>query len=175
MEIDPENHLLWRMNARRLSFEEWRDTLLAVSGELDRTPGGRAAELFAAGGDNRRRTLYGMVDRQFLTSAMRTFDFANPDLHAPQRSQTIVSQQALFAMNHPFVAHRARGFGRAAQRNPFRRRSRPCTAALPFGLPTNADRRPGAGRVDLSRDAAGRSAHFAARDTHLAVWLRKVV
>jgi hypothetical protein len=97
------------MNVRRLSFEEWRDTLLAVSGELDATMGGRAAELFAAGSDNRRRTLYGLVDRQFLTTAMRTFDFANPDLHAPQRSETTVSQQALFAMNHPFVANRSRG------------------------------------------------------------------
>ena len=55
------------MNARRLTFEEGRDTLLAVSGELDRRIGGRAAELFPAGGDNRRRTLYGLVDRQFLT------------------------------------------------------------------------------------------------------------
>jgi hypothetical protein len=107
--IDPENRLLWRMNVRRLSFEEWRDTLLAVSGELDSSIGGRAAELFATGSDNRRRTLYGLVDRQFLTTAMRTFDFANPDLHAPQRSETTVSQQALFAMNHPFVANRARG------------------------------------------------------------------
>jgi hypothetical protein len=108
--LDPENRLLWRMNARRLSFEEWRDTLLALSGELDLTPGGRAADLFAAGTDHRRRTLYGLVDRQFLTTAMRTFDFANPDLHAPQRSETIVSQQALFALNHPYVANRARGF-----------------------------------------------------------------
>jgi hypothetical protein len=107
--IDPENRLLWRMNIRRLSFEEWRDTLLVVSGELDSTIGGRASELFAVRGDNRRRTLYGLVDRQFLTSAMRTFDFANPDLHTPQRNETTVSQQALFAMNHPFVANRARG------------------------------------------------------------------
>ena len=107
--VDPENRLLWRMNAKRLSFEEWRDTQLAVTGELDRSLGGRAADLLAVGGDNHRRTLYGLVDRQFLTTAMRTFDFANPDLHAPQRSETTVSQQALFAMNHPFAAQRARG------------------------------------------------------------------
>jgi hypothetical protein len=107
--IDPANRLLWRMNVRRLSFEEWRDTLLAVSGELDSQLGGRAAELFAAGSDNRRRTLYGLVDRQFLTTAMRTFDVANPDLHSPQRSETTVSQQALFAMNHSFAGNRSRG------------------------------------------------------------------
>lgn len=106
--IDPENRLYWRMNARRLTFEEWRDTLLAVANELDCTLGGRAAALFPQGGDNLRRTLYGLVDRQFLTSALRMFDFANPDLHTPQRSETTVSQQALFALNHPFVANRAR-------------------------------------------------------------------
>jgi hypothetical protein len=106
--IDPENRLLWRMNLRRLTFEEWRDTLLAVTGELDRQIGGRATALFPGEGENLRRTLYGLVDRQFLASVFRTFDFANPDLHIPQRSETIVSQQALFAMNHPFVANRAR-------------------------------------------------------------------
>jgi hypothetical protein len=108
LEIDPENRLLARMNVRRLTFEEWRDTLLAVTGELDRQFGGRATPLFPEKGENLRRTLYGLVDRQFLANAFRTFDFANPDLHIPQRSETIVSQQALFAMNHPFLANRAR-------------------------------------------------------------------
>jgi hypothetical protein len=105
---DPENRLLWRMNPRRLSFEEWRDTILQSSGELDLAIGGRAKELFPAHDKNVRRTLYGLVDRQFLNPAMRVFDFANPDLHIPQRSETTVSQQALFAMNHPFVAEQAR-------------------------------------------------------------------
>ncbi len=38
--VDPENALLWKMNRRRLDFEATRDALLAVSGRLDRTPGG---------------------------------------------------------------------------------------------------------------------------------------
>jgi len=69
---------------------------------------GRAADLFPKGADNVRRTLYGLVDRQFLPSVLRQFDFANPDLHVPQRSETTVAQQALFAMNHPFIANQAR-------------------------------------------------------------------
>jgi hypothetical protein len=105
--VDPENRLLWRMNPHRLTFEEARDTLLAVSGELDRRVGGRASELFPAGGTNVRRTIYGLVDRQFLPSVLRVFDFANPDLHIPARTETTVPQQALFAMNHPFLAGRA--------------------------------------------------------------------
>jgi hypothetical protein len=39
---------------------------------------------------------------------MRVFDFANPDLHVAQRSDTSVPQQALFFMNSSFVHQRAR-------------------------------------------------------------------
>ncbi len=108
-QADPENRLLSRMNVRRLSFEEFRDSLLAVAGRLDLRVGGRASDLFAEDGTvHRRRTLYGLVDRQFLPATFRVFDFANPDLHIPVRSETTVPQQALFALNHPFVAQQAR-------------------------------------------------------------------
>ncbi len=107
--IDPENRLLWRMNARRLTFEEMRDTWLAAAGELDLTVGGKPVKIFDAGSSANRRTIYGFVDRQFVPSAMRTFDFANPDLHISQRAETTVPQQALFAMNDSFVARCARG------------------------------------------------------------------
>jgi len=102
--LDPDNHLLWRANRQRLDFEELRDSLLAASGELDLTPGGRPADVFTS----KRRSLYGLVDRQYLPPLFRVFDFANPDLHIPQRHETTVSQQALFFLNHPFVAARAK-------------------------------------------------------------------
>ncbi len=38
--IDPENRLLWRQRLRRLESEAVRDSLLAVSGRLDRSAGG---------------------------------------------------------------------------------------------------------------------------------------
>jgi hypothetical protein len=105
-EMDPDNRLLWRMNTHRLSFEEMRDASLAAAGELDLRVGGRPAELFA--NENKRRTLYARVDRELLPAVMRTFDFANPDLSIPQRNDTIVPQQALFGLNHPFLATRAK-------------------------------------------------------------------
>ena len=105
-ELDPENRLLWRMNTHRLSFEEMRDAWLAATSELDLRAGGKPAELFA--GENRRRTLYARVDREHLSTVMRMFDFANPDLSIPQRNDTIVPQQALFGLNHPFLAGRAK-------------------------------------------------------------------
>jgi len=102
--LDPDNRLLWRANRQRLDFEELRDSLLAASGELDLTPGGKPADIFTS----KRRSLYGLVDRQYLPPLFRVFDFANPDLHIPQRHETTVSQQALFFLNHPFVAARAK-------------------------------------------------------------------
>lgn len=107
-QIDPENRTLWRMNVHRLTWEEYRDSLLTLTGQLDRHLGGRSSDLFAGSGTgNRRRTLYGTVDRQFLPSVMRMFDFANPDLHIPARSETTVPQQALFGLNHPLMAEKA--------------------------------------------------------------------
>ena len=38
----------------------------------------------------------------------RVFDFANPDVSNEQRPRTTVPQQALFAMNSPFVLEQAR-------------------------------------------------------------------
>lgn len=100
MDVDPENRLLWRKNARRMTIEEARDALLLASGELDLSIGGKPVELFAAP-FTQRRTIYGLVDREFFPSVLRMFDFANPDLHIPQRSETTVPQQALFFLNHP--------------------------------------------------------------------------
>lgn len=110
-ERDPDNRWLGRMNARRLSFEEMRDSLYAVTGDLDSRGGGKPAALFAAPFP-RRRTLYGLIDRQFLPGLLRAFDFANPDLHIPQRSETTVPQQALFFLNHPLLLDRARALAR---------------------------------------------------------------
>jgi hypothetical protein len=99
--LDPENRLLWRFSPRRLAFEELRDSLVAAAGKLDPAVGGRAGDLFAPAFT--RRSLYGSIDRQFLPSTLRVFDFANPDLHIPLRSETTVPQQALFFLNHPLA------------------------------------------------------------------------
>jgi hypothetical protein len=92
--------------SHRLSFEEARDAWLAAAGRLSPRLGGRPEPLFAA--SNTRRTLYAFVDRENLPAVMRTFDFANPDLSIPQRTETSVPQQALFGLNHPFLVQQAK-------------------------------------------------------------------
>ena len=104
---DPENKLLWRMNRRRLDFEAQRDSLLAVSGRLDTSVGGRSF-LPASLPSVPRRTLYSFVERQRALPSLRNFDMADPAQHTPKRHVTTVPQQALFMMNSPFVAEQAR-------------------------------------------------------------------
>ncbi|MDC0049090.1 DUF1549 and DUF1553 domain-containing protein [Verrucomicrobia bacterium] len=104
---DPGNRLLSVYPRRRLSFESMRDTMLSISGELDSQAGGPPKELFG-GEASTRRSIYGKIDRQFLPSVLRVFDFANPELHAPRRYRTNVPQQALFLMNSKFTIDRAK-------------------------------------------------------------------
>src|SRR5438270_7976500 len=81
--------------------------MLAVAGRLDVTVGGPAVDLLKEPYVP-RRTVYGFIDRQNLPGLYRTFDFASPDTHAPQRYTTTVPQQALFLMNSPFAVQQAK-------------------------------------------------------------------
>ena len=98
-QVDPENRLLWQFPRRRLDFESLRDSILFVTRRDDFQPGGKSSGLFTS----RRRTIYCETDRQFFSSAQRTFDVASPDLSISRRAETTVPQQALFFLNHPFV------------------------------------------------------------------------
>ena len=104
--VDPENRLLWRQNRQRLEWEAMHDALLATSGNLDATIGGRPVKLFSEPYP-KRRAVYAYIDRQNLPGTLRTFDFASPDLMNAQRSTTSVPQQALYMMNSPFVIAQA--------------------------------------------------------------------
>jgi hypothetical protein len=112
--IDPENSRLWHFNRQRLDFEGMRDGILAVCGDLDPRMGGRAVDLTTQP-FTMRRTIYGLIDRQNLANLFRTFDFASPDAHSPQRFQTSVPQQALFLMNSPFIVEQARHLAKLSE------------------------------------------------------------
>ncbi len=98
---DPYNRLLWRANVRRLDFESVRDSLLVMSGNLDRGIGGKPVNLTEEP-YSFRRSVYGYVDRGNLPELMAHFDFSKPEMTNSKRTTTIVPQQALFLMNSPF-------------------------------------------------------------------------
>lgn len=124
MEVDPDNTLLWRMAPRRLDAECLRDAMLAVSGQLERTPPvgsavaqagegpvqsfGRSSALSAV--DDPRdthRSIYLPVVRDNLPEAMALFDGADPSLITTSREQTTVPSQGLFLLNNDFVLRAA--------------------------------------------------------------------
>jgi hypothetical protein len=87
------------MNRRRLEAEEIRDSLLAVAGRLEQTPGGPATRDFASP----RRTLYQMTIRSDRTGFSSLFDVPDSSATAEKRITSTIAPQALFLLNHPFV------------------------------------------------------------------------
>jgi hypothetical protein len=118
--VDGENRLLWRKSPQRLEAESLRDTLLAVTGRLDRTIGGRgyrdlrhfkfkgsnfyeslveSAEADAGAGVW-RRTIYRFAPRGGRNSFLDTFDCPDPSTAAQRRASTTTPLQALALLNN---------------------------------------------------------------------------
>ena len=113
MKKDPANRWLWRVSRRRLSAEEMRDCMLQASGALDLKMGGLPVAFSDPA--NYRRSIYGLIDRQKLPSLLMAFDFPSRDAHSAQRHNTLVPQQMLFMMNHPFVMDAGARLAKRAQ------------------------------------------------------------
>ncbi|HVU88737.1 MAG TPA: PSD1 and planctomycete cytochrome C domain-containing protein [Pirellulales bacterium] len=118
---DPENRLWHHMPRRRLEAECIRDSVLAVSGRLDRTmfgPGvpphltpfmsgrGRPKESGPLDGAG-RRSIYLQVRRNFLSPLLLAFDYPTPFTTIGRRTVSNVPAQALVMLNSPFVAEQA--------------------------------------------------------------------
>ncbi len=96
---DPGNLLFGRMSMRRLEAEAIRDSLLFISGKLDRTLGGRPTRDLASP----RRTMYLMTVRSDKAGFPFLFDMPDPENIVDQRTISTVAPQALFLLNNPFA------------------------------------------------------------------------
>jgi hypothetical protein len=105
--IDPDNALYWRMSRRRLSVEQWRDSLLFVAGNLEQE-GGKSQELTDIA--NHRRTVYSRISRLKLDDFLMQFDYPDANVHAERRVSTTTATQKLFLLNSPFVMAQAATF-----------------------------------------------------------------
>ncbi len=106
LDVDPGNELLHYFPKTRLDFESMRDTLLAVSGNLDKRMWGIPVEITDP--STNRRTIYSYLDRRDMPGIFRTFDHPSPEATSPGRFETTVPQQALFLMNSPFVIEQSK-------------------------------------------------------------------
>jgi hypothetical protein len=126
---DPENDLLGHFDLRRLTAEEVRDSILAVSGSLNREkangPSAFApipAEVLAgqsmpgngwgqsAPAEAACRSLFVKVKRSLAVPVLAAFDPADVDATCPVRFTTTQPAQALALLNGAFVREQARVF-----------------------------------------------------------------
>src|SRR5262245_52002805 len=131
---DPSNTLFWRFNARRLTAEELRDSILAVSGRLNAKMAGPSIyppiprEVLA--GQSRpgegwhtsppheagRRSVYVHIKRSLLLPILSQHDQADPDSTCPVRYTTTVPTQALGMLNGAFTNEMAAALADRLQR-----------------------------------------------------------
>ena len=125
---DPQNDALWRFDRRRLTAEEIRDSILAMTGELNLERGGPsvyppmpAAVLATASRPDdawgnsppeqaARRSLYVHVKRSLAEPLLAGFDRADTDASCPVRFATVQPTQALTMLNGDFAQRQAQRF-----------------------------------------------------------------
>ncbi|QDU38910.1 Planctomycete cytochrome C [Maioricimonas rarisocia] len=110
---DAENRWLAGQNRRRLEAEAIYDSVLSLSGQLDRQTGGDTVRPgtrseYGYRFDTGRRAIYLPVFRNRLHDLLTVFDFPNPNLSNGRRKVTTLATQALFLMNSPFIWEQSR-------------------------------------------------------------------
>jgi mono/diheme cytochrome c family protein len=136
---DPDNYLFSRAHVwERMDAESLRDSILAVSGSLDRTIGGPPQPLTD---DYRRRTIYATISRSKPDRTMAMFDFPDPNATSEQRIVTVGPLQRLFFLNSKFVAAQSKAFAErlARESGPDDRKRILRAYDLLFGRPAAAE------------------------------------
>ena len=103
--VETANKLLWRMNRRRLTVEQWRDAILTATGQLQPSVGGDS--IIPDDPEDNRRTVYSERSRFQLNPLLAMFDFPDPNAHAARRVETTTPLQKLFVINSPFMIAQA--------------------------------------------------------------------
>ncbi len=123
---DPENALRWRADKRRLDAESLRDSILAVSGNLEMDPpygsvitqqsrnlrGGGVAAIDGFENTSSHRSVYLPIVRKQIPGSLAMFDFADPNTGMGKRETTTVPSQALYLMNSDFVRSQSEAMAR---------------------------------------------------------------
>jgi hypothetical protein len=122
--VDPANDLLWRMRLRRLEAEVVRDSILSVSGDLDRALGGppvlisaRPDGMVTVAPDRQttpaaqyRRSVYLLSRRAYNLSLLSVFDRPLVATNCLSRGSSALPLQSLFMINDALLAEQAEHF-----------------------------------------------------------------
>jgi mono/diheme cytochrome c family protein len=121
---DANNRLLWRQNSRRIEAEAVRDSVLFVSGKLNRERGGPGFEDFkyqeayapiytyvtADKPELWRRSIYRYIVRTTPDRFLTTLDCPDPANMTPKRLTTTTPLQSLTLFNNDFMLRQAKYF-----------------------------------------------------------------
>ena len=121
---DVDNDLLWKQNARRLTAEAIRDSILAVSGKLNLSAGGPGFEDFEYTDAYApiyqyivpddptlwRRSIYRYVVRTTPNAFLTTLDCPDPAVLTPKRLTTTTPLQSLALFNNEFLIRQSQYF-----------------------------------------------------------------
>ncbi len=102
MKTDPTARLLWRFPIRRLAAEQIRDSMLAVSGELDLKAGGPGSDL-----SMNRRSVYLQSKRNTREPLLEAFDQPDRIVGTGTRNVTTSPTQSLLMINGDWTLARA--------------------------------------------------------------------
>jgi hypothetical protein len=122
--VDAGSRLLWRFPPRRIEAEGIRDSILAVSGNLDRARGGPSFYLHevdrenvyhyhpkeAFGSADTRRMVYAFKVRMEQDGIFGAFDCPDGSLVMPRRSVSTTPLQALNLFNSRFILDQSQTF-----------------------------------------------------------------
>ncbi|MEM7314789.1 MAG: DUF1553 domain-containing protein, partial [Planctomycetota bacterium] len=120
MRYDADNRLLWRSSPRRVPVEVLRDSILAISGQLDVDPpvGSTVTPLgdqMVRGVDTKKlqppsnhRSVFLPVIRDYPPTMFDRFDFPSSALVSGKRSVTNTPEQALFLRNSKFIEEQSK-------------------------------------------------------------------
>ncbi|MCA9121749.1 MAG: DUF1553 domain-containing protein [Planctomycetales bacterium] len=153
--IDRGNKWLWRFASRRLEAEAIRDSMLAVSGELNLTMGGPGFDFFKSRGGlsgfppvdefgpgQFRRMIYAHKVRMEPVPVFGAFDCPDAGQATPLRSQSTTAIQALNLFNSSFVVERAEAFANRVEKVSGGDTNREIETAFEFALgrvPSNVE------------------------------------
>jgi len=125
LKADANNVLLSRAPLRRLEAEPLRDSLLALSGLLDKQVGGfvwtfenyklvfNHTSEDATTYESNRRALYLPVIRNHVYDLFELFDFPDPGTVNGNRADSTIAPQALYLMNSPLVLRATESMAKA--------------------------------------------------------------
>jgi len=162
-ELDSGNMYYWRSARKKLTAEELRDSVLAVSNRLNLKMGGPGFQDFVLektqhsphfeyqkydpeNPASHRRSIYRFIPRSRTQPFLTTLDCADPSQSVAKRDETTTALQALTLLNNPFMETMAKHFAKRIEKH-----SDPLTAAFQLA----ANRNPNANEKSILQQYVG--------------------